>query len=112
MFPYCIRICNCFHSQAKGSGHLLISRMLSRNRTLDFELSYFGTGLSKQVNLTACVPRKMKDDLQILADRNGMKLSKYVRTVVIRQLTGYLYSDETGALETAPFGDEEASVVD
>lgn len=53
------------------------------------------------------MPRKMKDDLQILATRNNMKLSKYVRTVVVRQLTGHLHCDETDELDTAPFGYEE-----
>lgn len=40
------------------------------------------------------VPSRMKHDLQMLADRNGVRLSEYVRAVVVEQLLGNLPYDK------------------
>jgi hypothetical protein len=54
------------------------------------------------------VPLKMKDDLQLLANRKGMKLSQYVRSVVMDQLLGHLpYSEALAGSSPPPESDDE-----
>jgi len=49
------------------------------------------------------VPLKMKEDLQMLAKRKGIKLSHYVRSVVIEQTMGHIpYNEELADPATPP----------
>lgn len=48
------------------------------------------------------VPLKMKNDLQFLANRKGVKLSRYVRSVLMDQLLGHLPYSETPAGASPP----------
>jgi hypothetical protein len=55
------------------------------------------------------VPLKMKEDLQMLAKRKGIKLSHYVRSVVIEQTMGHLPYDELliDTITTSPGSEDE-----
>jgi hypothetical protein len=48
------------------------------------------------------VPLKMKEDLQLLARRKGVKLSQYVRSVVIEQTLGHIPYNEVFADPAIP----------
>jgi hypothetical protein len=54
------------------------------------------------------VPLKMKDDLQLLANSKGVKLSQYVRSVLMDQLLGHLPYNKAlaGASPPPEFNDE------
>lgn len=47
-----------------------------------------GRSLNK-ADIKVWLPRVMKDDLTFLAKREGMTLSKYVRTIIATHLTGH-----------------------
>ena len=55
------------------------------------------------------VPLKMKEDLQMLAKRKGVKLSHYVRSVVIEQTMGHIPYNELliDTITTSPESEDE-----